>query len=127
MTAVPMSGDAKKDDSTARAQWSFNLAPVVAGRCAIYIFVPRTDDARDAAGHPAFYDVAAGAGGTRLGTFTIDQLDSQGYWVGAGSFTVRTSALAITLHTRGVDFNDSGPTYAHLSAAQVAVNCTASG
>jgi len=125
LAAVPMSGDAEVDDPTARVRWSFDIHPVVHGSCAVSIYVPSTNDWRDAAGNPAFYDVAAGSGGPPTGTFTIDQLHSPGVWVTAGSFNVNAAALAITLHTRGIDWNDYGPTYAHLAAAQVRVRCTA--
>jgi translation initiation factor IF-2 len=126
MTAVPMSGDANRDDPTARVQWSFDL-PAPAPSCAVSVYVPKTGVTRDAAGHPAFYDVAGSVGGAPVGTFTVDQLDSQGSWVAAGTFVVGTGTLVLTLHTRGVDFDASGPTLAHLAAAQVQVLCTARG
>lgn len=127
MTAVPMSGQADQDDPTAWVRWSFDLRPVVHGNCAIFVYVPSTDDWRDAAGHPAFYDVAAGSSGPGIATFTIDQVHSRGTWVAAGPFSVRTAILAVTMHSRGIDWNASGPTNTHLAAAQVQVSCTATG
>ncbi|MEU8510588.1 hypothetical protein AB0C76_03215 [Kitasatospora sp. NPDC048722] len=116
-TSVPMYGDASKDDPTASVVWTFNVGNV--SSCALSVYVPASGDVTKVGGHPTYYTVQSGGSGR---SFNVNQISSQGSWVDVGSFSYNGS-LAVTLHTRGVDFG-SGASHAHHAASAIRATCT---
>ena len=123
--AVPMSGDAKKDDRKIVVEWYFTTGAVTSGSCLVSVYVPNTGVADDSAGRPAHYAVygSVDATGTPLGQFTIDQTQTRGRYVDAGRYPA-SGHLSVRLTNRGVDFGE-GRDDAHLGAAAVRVTCSA--
>ena len=119
--SVPMSGDARRDDASAYAQWTFTAA----GTCEVSVFIPN-GNIEEVGGNPTVYNVfdRNGVGGAPLASFAIKQVDKRGQWVNAGKFK-SSGNLTVQLLTRGQDWNNSGPTYAHHAASAVKADCTA--
>ncbi|HEX7305874.1 hypothetical protein [Lentzea sp.] len=119
--SIPMSGDARRDDASAYAQWTFT----VSGSCDLSVFIPN-GGLEEVGGNPTVYSVfdRNGVGGTPMASFAIKQVDKRGQWVGAGKFRA-SGNLTVQLLTRGQDWNGSGPTYAHHAASAVRADCTA--
>jgi hypothetical protein len=122
MIAVPMSGDAGRDDPDNVVVWWFRT-PAKAS-CAVSVHVPGTGRPMDAAGAPAVYFVYGnvGATGTAIGRFEVDQVHNQGRWTAAGSYPTPTGELSIRLVTRGIDWGP-GRAGAHLGVSAVRVTC----
>ncbi|MFD9698645.1 hypothetical protein [Lentzea sp. NPDC059081] len=119
--SIPMSGDARKDDTSAYAQWTF----AVTGSCELSVFIPN-GGVEEVGGNPTVYSVfdRNGVGGTPMASFAIKQVDKRGQWVAAGKFKA-SGNLTVQLLTRGQDWDGSGPTYAHHAAGAVKADCTA--
>jgi hypothetical protein len=124
--SIPMSGDARKDDTSAFGVWTFSTGPVTTGTCAVSVYVPN-GSLQEVGGNPTSYRVYDSyvPSGSPTGSFEIKQVSERGKWVGAGSFRVTSGKLAVQLLTRGQDWNSSGPTYAHHAAAMVKADCKA--
>jgi translation initiation factor IF-2 len=119
--AVPMSGYADRDDTSAFTVWWFRTGAVRQGSCAISVYVPSSSDWRDVAGNPAYYNVIAGKDDyRRVSGFRIYQTASRGSWVSAGSYPVRDGQIGVQMITRGQD-----PNQEHLAAGQLKVACRA--
>ncbi|MEE1788482.1 hypothetical protein PUR71_37120 [Streptomyces sp. SP17BM10] len=116
-TSVPMYGDASKDDPTASVVWTFTVGNV--RTCALSVYVPASGDVTKVGGHPTYYTVQSGGSGR---SFNVDQISRQGSWVDVGSFSY-SGSLAVTLHTRGVDWG-SGASHAHHAASAIRATCT---
>ena len=119
--SIPMSGDSRRDDASAYGQWTFTAS----GTCEVSVFIPN-GSLEEVGGNPTVYYVydRNGVGGTPLASFAIKQVDKRGQWVGAGKFKA-SGNLTVQLLTRGQDWNNSGPTYAHHAASAVKADCTA--
>ncbi|MET9226301.1 hypothetical protein [Lentzea sp. NPDC003310] len=119
--SIPMSGDARRDDTSAYGMWTF----AVTGTCEVSVHIP-DGDLQSVGGNPTVYYVfdRNGVGGTPMASFAIKQVDKRGQWVGAGKFKA-SGNLTVQLLTRGQDWNSSGPTYAHHAASAVKADCTA--
>ncbi|MEU3644200.1 hypothetical protein AB0E59_12560 [Lentzea sp. NPDC034063] len=119
--SIPMSGDSRKDDSSAYGQWTF----AVTGTCDVSVHVPN-GSLEEVGGNPTVYYVfdRASVGGTPLASFAIKQVDKRGQWVSAGKFKA-SGNLTVQLLTRGQDWTGSGPTYAHHAASAIKADCTA--
>lgn len=119
--SVPMSGDARRDDGSAYGMWTF----AVSGNCDVSVYVP-DGNLEEVGGNPTVYNVfdRDGVGGSPLASFAIKQVDKRGQWVSAGRFKA-SGNLTVQLLTRGQDWNNSGPTYAHHAAGAVKADCTA--
>jgi hypothetical protein len=122
--SIPMSGSATKDDTSAYGLWQFSTGPVSKGTCALSVFVPN-GNLEEVGGDPTTYRVFGGLqpSGSPIGTFTVDQVDQRGKWVGVGSYQVTDGKLAVQLLSRGVDWNNNGPTFAHHAASAVKADC----
>ncbi|WP_112225916.1 hypothetical protein [Lentzea atacamensis] len=119
--SIPMSGDPRRDDPSAYAQWTF----AVSGTCEVSVHVPN-GNLEEVGGNPTVYYVydRNGVGGTPMASFAIKQVEKRGQWVSAGKFK-SSGNLTVQLLTRGQDWNNSGPTYAHHAASAVKADCTA--
>ena len=121
--ALPMSGDASKDDGN-HFLWTFKTGAVHSGTCQVSVFVP-TAAIEYVGGDPAYYTVHDSTGTSdQVGSFTVNQVSDHG-WVSAGSFPVANGQFTVELHTRGQDWEGDKVTYAHLAAAQIRLRCTA--
>ncbi|MGZ3146643.1 hypothetical protein ACVDFE_32555 [Lentzea chajnantorensis] len=118
--SVPMSGDARRDDSSSYAMWTF----AAAGTCEVSVHVP-DGDLTAVGGNPTVYFVydRNGVGGAPVASFAIKQVDRRGQWVTAGRFR-SSGTLTVQLLNRGQDWNRRGPTYAHHAAGAVKAHCT---
>jgi hypothetical protein len=117
--AVPMSGSAKMDDSDTHVLWWFSTAPVMRGKCDIWVFVPKAKRALDVAGDPTVYQVLRGRDDDRvIDTFSIRQQQKQGTWVKGGTFANDGGQIAVRLRNRGAGTGD-----ARHAAAQIVTNC----
>ena len=119
--SIPMSGDARRDDTSAYGMWTF----AVTGTCEVSVHVPN-GSLEQVGGNPTVYYVfdRNGVGGTPMASFAIKQVDKRGQWVVAGKFKA-SGNLTVQLLSRGQDWNGSGPTYAHHAASAVKADCTA--
>jgi hypothetical protein len=101
MIAMPMSGDPNRDDLDNVVLWWFRMPP--RPRCTVEVYVPGTQNVRDAAGDPATYFVygTTDGSGSPIGQFRIDQVHNQGRWVGAGMFPAGSGQLSVRLMSRG--------------------------
>lgn len=119
--SIPMSGDARRDDGSAYGMWTFS----VSGTCDVSVFVPN-GNLEEVGGNPTVYYVfdRSGVGGPPMASFAIKQVEKRGQWVNAGKFKA-SGNLTVQLLTRGQDWNNSGPTYAHHAASAVKADCTA--
>ncbi|MGW2250917.1 hypothetical protein ACWCXH_12025 [Kitasatospora sp. NPDC001660] len=117
-TSVPMYGDASKDDPSASVVWTFTVGNV--STCALSVYVPASGDVTKVGGHPTYYTVQSGGSGR---SFIVNQTSSQGSWVDVGSFAYSGGSLAVTLHTRGVDWG-GGVSHAHHAASAIRATCT---
>lgn len=119
--SIPMSGDARRDDASAYGQWTFTAS----GSCDISVYIPN-GTLEEVGGNPTVYYVfdRNGVGGTPMASFAIKQVDKRGQWVAAGKFKA-SGNLTVQLLTRGQDWNNSGPTYAHHAASAIKADCTA--
>lgn len=122
--SVPMSGDRNKDGDNS-AVWRFTTGDVKQGSCQVSVYVPRGDLTK-VGGDPSYYTVyQSDQTSNPVGDFQIFQVREQGNWVNAGRFPVTDGRLTVKLHSRGVDWTDKGPTYAHHAAAQLKLDCSA--
>jgi hypothetical protein len=119
MIAMPMSGDPDRDDLDNVILWWFQEPS--RPRCAIQVYVPGTENVRDAAGAPATYLVygTTDGSGSPIGRFNIDQVHNQGRWVAVGTFPGTSGQLSVRLMSRGVS-NIRG---AHLGGSAVRITC----
>ncbi|WP_112267479.1 hypothetical protein [Lentzea terrae] len=118
--SIPMSGDARRDDSSAYGQWTF----AATGSCDVSVFIPN-GNLEEVGGNPTVYYVfdRNGVGGIPMASFAIKQVEKRGQWVSAGKFKA-SGNLTVQLLTRGQDWNNSGPTYAHHAASAIKADCT---
>jgi hypothetical protein len=119
MIAMPMSGDPNRDDVNNVILWWFRVPS--RPRCAVEVYVPGTQNVRDAAGAPATYFVydTTGGNGSPIGQFGIDQVHNQGRWVAVGGFPATSGQLSVRLMSRGVS-NIPG---ARLGGSAVRISC----
>jgi hypothetical protein len=124
VVAVPMSGDARRDDNDNVIVWWFRTTPVTTGSCALSVYVPDTGNDSDSAGKPAHYLVfrTDNASGATAGQFDIDQTANRGRWVDAGRFPTG-GKLSVRMVTRGIDFGP-GRDGAHLGVSALRAICT---
>ncbi|MEV6964203.1 hypothetical protein AB0M47_03730 [Hamadaea sp. NPDC051192] len=123
--AMPMSGDAAKDDPSFYAEWYFVVGSATK-TCDLSAYVPTADDT-DAgragiAGSPAFYEVRDSEGGAVKSTFTIQQWANRGRWVAVGTVPVSGGRVVIRSLNRGVDWK-TPPYLLHIAVAQFSVSC----
>jgi hypothetical protein len=119
--ALPMSGYATRDDTSAFVVWWFKPANLRQGSCTISVYIPTGREFEDVAGDPAYYNVVAGQGNyDRVSGFRIDQIQNRGRWLTAGTFPLRDGQIAVQMVTRGQDPNGE-----HLAAGQVRASCAA--
>jgi len=119
--ALPMSGYADRDDTSAFVVWWFKPTNLRQGSCTISVYIPTGREFQDVAGDPAFYNVVAGQGNyDRVSGFRIDQIQNRGRWLTAGTFALRDGQIAVQMVTRGQDPNGE-----HLAAGQVRASCRA--
>lgn len=118
--SIPMSGDSRRDDSSAYGQWIFSAT----GTCSVSVHIPN-GDLTEVGGNPTVYYVydRNGVGGTPMASFAIKQVDKRGQWVDVGKFKANGN-LTVQLLTRGQDWNNAGPTYAHHAAGAIKADCT---
>ncbi|WP_434445700.1 hypothetical protein [Lentzea sp. E54] len=119
--SIPMSGDPRRDDTSAYAVWTF----AASGTCDVSVHIPN-GNLEEVGGNPTVYSVydRNGVGGAPMASFAIKQVDKRGQWVSAGKFRA-SGNLTVQLLTRGQDWNGSGPTYAHHAASAIKADCTA--
>ena len=119
--SIPMSGDSRRDDASAYGMWTF----AASGNCEISVHIPN-GNLEEVGGNPTVYYVfdRNGVGGTPMASFAIKQVEKRGQWVNAGKFKA-SGNLTVQLLTRGQDWNNSGPTYAHHAASAIKADCTA--
>lgn len=119
--SIPMSGDSRRDDSSAYGVWTF----AASGECNVSVHVPN-GNLEEVGGNPTVYYVfdRNSVGGTPMASFAIKQVDKRGQWVSAGKFR-SSGTLTVQLLTRGQDWNNAGPTYAHHAASAIKADCTA--
>lgn len=119
MIAMPMSGDPNRDDLDNVVLWWFKVPS--RPRCTVEVYVPGTQNVRDAAGDPATYFVYGNTdgSGSLIGQFSIDQVHNQGRWVGVGAFPATSGQLSVRLMSRGV----SDIPGARLGGSAVRVSC----
>ena len=117
--AIPMSGNAAKDDPKQYVVWWFTPSAGM-NRCEITVYIPAPDDPLDSAATAAHFAVLAGRGGTEFAQFTIDQTNGRGSWKSGGTFAVSQGGLAVELVDRGAPTNPR----ARLSVTQVRLTCT---
>jgi hypothetical protein len=119
MIAMPMSGDPNNDNLDNVILWWFQVPSRSA--CTVEVYVPGTQNVRDAAGAPATYIVYAttDGSGSPIGQFGIDQVHNQGRWVTAGKFPATSGQLSVRLMSRGAS-NIPG---ARLGGSAVRINC----
>jgi hypothetical protein len=122
MIAVPMSGDANRDDPDNIIVWWFKVPPQA--MCGISVYVPGTGNVKDAAGAPATYFVYAttAGSGSSIGQFGVDQVHNQGRWVDTGRYPATTGQLSVRMVTRGIDWGP-GRAGAHLGVSAVRITC----
>jgi len=122
MIAVPMSGDANRDDPDNIVVWWFTVA--AGATCGVSVYVPGTGNVMDAAGAPATYFVypTTAGDGSSIGQFGVDQVHNQGRWVDTGRYLVSTGQLSVRMVTRGIDWGP-GRAGAHLGVSAVRVTC----
>ena len=124
--AMPMSGSATSDDTSNYATWQFRTGAVQAGTCHVSIWIPADGNAEHVGGHPSTYLIydSFAASGSAPFAVQVDQVANRGKWATA---TVRISSGAVTvkLLSRGIDYDSSGPDYAHHAVSAVHVDCTA--
>lgn len=119
--AVPMSGYADRDDTSAFTVWWFRTGAVRRGTCAISVHVPWSGNDRDVAGKPAYYNVIAGRSDyRRISGFKVYQTAARGSWVSAGTFPIYDGEIGVQMITRGQD-----PNQEHLASGQLKVACRA--
>jgi hypothetical protein len=119
MIAMPMSGDRNRDDLDNVVLWWFRVPS--RPKCTVEVYVPGTQNVRDAAGDPATYFVYGNTdgSGSSIGQFGIDQVHNQGRWVGVGGFPAASGQLSVRLMSRGV----SDIPGARLGGSAVRVSC----
>jgi hypothetical protein len=117
--AIPMSGNASKDDQNQYAIWWFTPSAGVT-RCEVQVYLPASDNPLDSAGTAAQFVVLSGRNGGPFAQFTIDQTSARGQWTSAGVFPINQGGLAVELVDRGAPTNPR----ARLSVTQVRVSCT---
>ncbi|MFD8784082.1 hypothetical protein [Kitasatospora sp. NPDC059599] len=115
--SMPMSGDAN-DDKSNSVVWTFTLDKVTS--CTLAVYIPASGNVKQVGGNPSYYTVQSGGG--QVGSFSINQTASLGSWVTKGPFPYR-GPIALTLHSRGVDWT-SGAKGAHHAASAVRATCT---
>lgn len=96
---IPMTGNARTDDANQYAQWWFQ--PHGASQCQVSVYVPLGAGAADTGATAAHYAVLAGPGGSGYAEFVVNQSQSPGQWVNAGTFPVRATELVVRITDRG--------------------------
>jgi hypothetical protein len=117
--AIPMSGDASKDDADQFAMWWFTPGPGYS-RCDLSVYVPQSERPHDVGAKAAQYFVLAGRSGSPLAQFVLDQTTAAGRWVPAGKYPSGPDGLAIRVVNRGVP----GTADARLAVAQAKISCS---
>jgi hypothetical protein len=119
MVAMPMSGSSGSDDLRNLMLWWFRIP--ARPQCGVEVYIPRTENVRDAAGEPATYFVysTTDGSGSRTDQFVIDQVHNQGRWVAVGRFPATSGQLSVRLMNRGV----SDIPGARLGGSAVRVSC----
>lgn len=122
--AMPMSGSATSDDKDNWASWQFRTGTVTSGNCFVSVFIPIDGSIEHVGGNPSVYSIYDGFDTTGTAPFgtQINQAANQGKWVTA-QVHITHGAVAVLLHSRGVDFTSKGPDFAHHAVAQVHVDC----
>jgi translation initiation factor IF-2 len=123
--AMPMSGNARKDDRGNYALWTFHTGAVTRGICHIDVFVPNDANIEHVGGNPAFYTVfaSARATGQPIASFPIDQHFNRDRWASRGTYRITGGVLTIKLHSRGIDWKGNTQTHAHIAVSPVRVTC----
>lgn len=96
--------------------WWFRPARLRTGSCSVRLHIPQAGTWY-VGGHPAYYTVRSGAGGTVVGAFAVDQVRHHGQWVDAGRFPLTGGQLSVRL-------SDRGPTRDNVAAGALSVRCT---
>ncbi|MFG2223217.1 hypothetical protein [Streptomyces sp. NPDC048644] len=124
--ALPMSGDADKPDSDVTAYWQFNSG-MKSASCRISVYIPQGKSPLEVGGSAARYSVHKGtkAYGGDLAGFHIDQPHNKGSWVPGTTVHVEGGRFTLRLTNAGQDWDDDGPTQAHVAASQVKAECRA--
>ncbi|MCB5909020.1 hypothetical protein [Streptomyces pinistramenti] len=124
--ALPMSGDADRPDSDVTSYWQFNSG-MKSASCRISVYIPQGKSPLEVGGSPARYSVHKGtkAYGGDLAGFHIDQPHNKGSWVLGTTVTVEGGRFTLRLTNAGQDWDDDGPTQAHVAASQVKAECRA--
>ncbi|MFI7101406.1 hypothetical protein ACIBK8_18775 [Streptomyces sp. NPDC050161] len=124
--ALPMSGDADKPDSDVTAYWQFNSG-MKSASCRISVYIPQGKSPLEVGGSSARYSVHKGtkAYGGDLAGFHIDQPHNKGTWVPGTTVHVEGGRFTLRLTNAGQDWDDDGPTQAHVAASQVKAECRA--
>ncbi|MFI2611720.1 hypothetical protein [Kitasatospora sp. NPDC018619] len=126
--AMPMSGDAKKDDQSNYALWTFS--PGVVGlrtaTCQVQLYVPNDKDITHVGGNPAHFEVygSSSLSSPMLNSFDVSQPGHLGQWKDVGTFGTTTGVLMIKLDSRGQDWHGDTATKAHLAVAQMRATCS---
>ncbi|MCM2417771.1 hypothetical protein [Streptomyces sp. RKAG293] len=124
--AMPMSGNAGKDDPDNYATWYFRpVAAVTKGACQVQIYVPNDKDITHVGGNPAHFEVfnSFSLSDKPIHAFDMSQSGRLGTWVQVGSFPITKGLLMIKLDSRGQDWHGSTVTYAHLAVTQMRATC----
>ena len=115
--AIPMSGNAAKDDEGQRALWWFAPGPAFT-TCDVTVYVPL--DSGFSGSRAVQYFALAGPAGQIFAQFTVNQSAQPGRWVMAGRFAVGPNGLGIALVNRGGPANSRD----RIGVGQVKVACT---
>jgi hypothetical protein len=123
--AMPMSGSATADDTSNYATWQFQTGSVRSGTCRVSIWIPNDTNIQHVGGHPSTYLIytSFAPGGTAPFAVQVDQTANRGKWATA-TVKISSGALSVKLLSRGIDYNNAGPDYAHHAVSAVHVDCT---
>ncbi|MYV55761.1 adhesin [Streptomyces sp. SID3212] len=123
-SAIPMSGSAN-DDRGSTATWSWELGRGYE-KCALAVYVPKSDNPRDAAGDPSVYEVLSDRDDPTSGyaAFGIRQSTHRGTLVKVGNYRVKATRFTVRLRDRGQDWGTPSRYGAHHAAAQMNLTCT---
>ncbi|MGW3181536.1 hypothetical protein ACWDD9_19910 [Kitasatospora sp. NPDC001119] len=125
--AMPMSGDAKEDDRSNYALWTFSpgAAGLRTATCQVQVYTPKDGDITHVGGEPAHFEAygSSSLSSGMLNAFDVDQRGHLGEWKDVGTFRTTTGVLMIKLDSRGLDWHGKTKTNAHLAVAQMRATC----
>jgi translation initiation factor IF-2 len=118
--------DPDSDDLDNYALWTFSNGSTAPVTCQVQVYVPTSGTIVHVGGDPAYYTVyaSASASGAPIGSFDVDQRTSQGTWISGGAYRIARD-LTVMLHSRGIDFTATTPTYAHIAISAARLTCSA--